>query len=717
MRTARNRDGELVMEIGTEEIPPGFFPHALSQLKEKAARLLSEARIPAESVDSFATPRRLVIRATGIPKRQEAVVTEITGPPCSAAYDSHGKPTTAANGFAKSQGVSVGSLKIKKTDKGDYVCAVRKQPTAPSVQILKDLLPVLITSLEFPKIMRWNGEGLKFPRPIRWIMAIFDGAIVRFRLAGLASGNQSRGHRFMGSRTFTVKNWNTYCEGLRRQHVILEPAARDRMIRQALLRLARQKKGREGLEDPELMEQAVFLTEMPTVLMGSFDKDYLNLPQEILISAMKDQQGYFPLFGKNGKLLSNFMFVTNLKTKKPAVIRAGNERVLRARLEDARFYFEKDQKQSLKEWTGQLNDLVFHQKLGSVYLKRERIGKLARFLAGEGGKGLETVRRIERAADICKSDLLTGMVREFPGLQGIMGREYALLEGQEPEVAEAIAEHYFPRRAEDQNPPRTLTGKYLTAADRLDSLVGFFGMDLMPSGSVDPYALRRQGLGLVQVLLDEVFGNLTLENAIDTAADLYRSNGVQLKKDNRVLREELTRFLSQRMETYLKRRFGGADHPAALYRPDLADVVLSRSFDNPLDLYMRYVALMGFQNSPEFDPLIVAFKRASRILPPGFKGEIRSAELTGHVEKGLYEALVHAREKIKGLYDNRLYQEVLHELARLRQPIDAFFNEVMVMDENRSVRENRLALMEGVTGLFSRFGDFTVVVVEEKARS
>jgi len=706
------KGGELLLEIGTEEIPSRVLPKAMSDLKEQAARMLLEARIPAERVETFVTPRRLVVWATGIPPRQAPRITEVTGPPRSAAYDAEGRPTAAATGFAKAQGIPVESLTVKKTEKGDYVCAVRKQPSVPAIRILKDLLPLMVSSLGFKKMMKWNGHGMRFVRPIRWIVAVLDGRVVPFRLAGLSSGNRSRGHRFISGRPFAVKSWDGYRKELERHSVILDPAEREGVIREGLSRLAREKKGLVQ-DDPDLLTQAVFLTEQPVVLLGGFDKKYLELPVEVPITVMKEHQGYFPLLGKNGSLLPHFLFVSNIKTKNPAVIRAGNERVIRARLEDARFYFEQDKKQTLEDRVGQLSGLVFHERLGSVYQKMERIKGLSVELVRQSGKGQREIERVTRAALLCKSDLLTGMVREFPSLQGIVGREYARLQGEDPEAADAIAEHYFPRQADDPNPPRSITGKFLTVADRLDTLVGFFGADLVPSGSMDPYALRRQGLGLVQVLLDEAFAGISLRKTIEAAAGFYASRGVSLKKDSKTIRDELDRFLAQRMETYLKRRFG----PEGGYRADLADAVLCGDFDNPLDRYLRFVALMSFQTQPDFEPLIVTFKRASRILPAGFKGDVRPDAFKEPVEKELYQSCRKAETEADQFFSRRQYQEVLKALADLRRPIDAFFNGVMVMDEDRAIRENRLALLRRIAELFFRFGDFTRVVVEEGTKA
>jgi glycyl-tRNA synthetase beta chain len=706
MKRGKNNKGGLLVEIGTEEIPSRILPPALVDLRVKTVRLLSEARIPADYVETYATPRRLVLSATGIPKRQEIRVSEVVGPPRSAAYDSKGNPTAAAAGFAKAQGVQVQDLTIKKTEKGDYVHAIRKEPAGLATGILRKLLPSLILSLEFQKTMRWDGHGLKFSRPIRWIVAVFEGTVVPFRLAGLSSGNRSRGHHFISNRQFIVKDWNSYRKELKRHHVILDPVDREKTIREGLARLVRQKKS-YVMEDATLLEQAVNLTEEPVAMLGGFDRRYLTLPSEVLITAMKEHQGYFSVVDKSGNLMPYFLFVSNMKTKRPDHIRAGNERVLRARLEDARFYYEQDQKQKMEERVRHLNELVFHEKLGTVYHKTERLGNLAVALLHAAGRDEEAIRRVRRAALLCKADLLTGIVREFPNLQGIIGREYARKQGEDAEVAEAIAEHYFPRYAEDEKEPRTMTGKFVTAADRIDTLVGFFGVDLVPSGSMDPYALRRQAMGLIQVLLDEAFAHVSLRNAIEKAANLYPANGVNLEKEPKAIQEALERFLVQRMETFLKRRF---DHTGK-YRSDLASAVLSCPFDVPVDLYRRFVALMVFQGQPGFEPLMITFKRAARIVPDDFTGSVNQEQFKEAVEHELYAAYHQSSEKISNLLDQQQYPEVLRELASLRQPIDRFFNGVLVMEEDREIRANRLSLLKVIRDLFNRFADFSRIVV------
>lgn len=694
--------GELVLEIGTEEIPVRALPPAVTQLRERATALLTEARIPATLIESFATPRRLVLHAAGIPGRQEAQVTEVTGPPRAAAYDAQGKPTAAALGFAKSHGVAVEALGTKQTEKGEYLVVRRAQPALATAKVLAELLPRLIAELGFSKTMRWDGDGTRFARPIRWIVALFDGKTVAFRAAGLAAGNRSRGHRFSAPRPFPVKGWADFRRQLARHHVVLDPAERERTIRAGLASVAARLKGK-AVESPALLQQAVFLTEDPRVGVGAFDAHFLSLPKEVLTTVMQEHQGYFAVENDRRELLPNFAFVSNVRTGDAGLIRRGNESVLRARLEDARFYFEQDQKRTLEDRIPQLDQLVFHDKLGTMADKTARLQDLVVELLKLAGVDGATIDRARAAARLSKTDLLTGTVREFPSLQGVMGREYALREKQDPEVATAIAEHYFPRGADDLNDPKTRTGKFLTAADRLDTLVGFFGAGLIPSGSEDPYGLRRQAIGLVMVTLDETFARLSLARAVEIAAGLYRAHGKGLKKDAATLWRELDRFLAQRMEFSLRRRFDQTDG----FRPDLVEAVLARPLERPVDAYRRFVALLAFRRRPEFEPLMVTYRRASRIVPKAFGGAVRDELLRRPVERELANAIATATERYRAEMAAQRYEDALGALATLRPAIAAFFDDVMVMDQDAAVRDNRLALLVRVRDLFEEYADFT----------
>ena len=673
-----------MIEIGTEEIPSRLIPSTLDDLREQGRVILKESRIPAREIVTYATPRRLVMRALGLPQKQESQVTEVIGPPLKAGYDAQGKPSPVAVGFAKARGVKVSDLKIKKTEKGEYLSVVRKEASVSTIRVLKGILPTLLSSIKFPKAMRWDHHGLRFARPIRWVLAVLDGEVVPFKLGGLTSSNRSWGHHFIANRAFVVKSWKGYCSSLKKLHVILDPSERQRIIEAGLSQLAQKTKGWAD-KDPSLIEQAVYLTEEPKVMVGHFDKSYLELPTEVLVTAMKEHQGYFPVRDKKGKLMPSFLFVSNVKTRNPTLIQSGNERVLRARLEDARFYFEKDQTETLNDRVGQLAQLVFRDGLGTYHHKMERLSKLSTELLQAAGKKDEAIKRARRAAELCKVDLLTGMVREFPSLQGVMGCEYAKRQGEDEEVAIAISEHYFPRNAEDVKDPRTTTGKFLTAADRLDTLVGFFGLGETPTGSEDPYALRRHGMGLIQILLDEAFSRVSMRKMIQVSIGLYSKGGNPLKKQPEVIGDELENFLRQRMETTLRRRF----EPKGKYRRDLADAVLSLPFDFPVDLYRRFVALTLFQLQKGFEALMISFKRVSRIIPSERVSDIREDLFKEKVEMELYSSWKMADEQMKGLMSEHRYPDILEVLSRLRLPIDRFFDGVMVMDKNPEIRENR----------------------------
>jgi glycyl-tRNA synthetase beta chain len=700
---------EFLLEIGCEEIPSDFIQPALAEFRERTTKLLSEARISASEVKVYATPRRWVVYIPDLPDHQEAFSEEILGPAKSIAYDAEGKPTRAALGFAKSQGMPVSALAIKRTPKGEYVSVLKTQKSQPTQKILQSLLPRLIGEIQFPKTMRWEGDT-RFARPVRWMMALYRGKIVPFRYAGLSSGNRSFGHRLISDRAFTVRDFKPYIVLAKRHGVIVDQEERTQLIRRGLLRWAQSLGGRV-LEDEELLTQATYMTEYPVVLRGSFPEDYLKLPSEVLITAMKEHQGYFSVIDRSGKLLPFFLCVINTKAKDTDMIRRGHERVLRARLEDARFYFEQDQKRPLAERTADLKGLTFQDRLGTMAEKTERLEALCISLSQIVDP--QWIGSLKQAARLCKTDLLTGMVREFPNLQGIMGREYALHHKQPEAVAYAIAEHYLPRYGGDIL-PKTLPGKILAVSDKLDTLVGCFGIGLAPTGSQDPYGLRRSGLGLIRILIDNAFIKVSLGSMIDQAIGLYKE---KLTQPARKLKQEVLGFLAQRMDSYLRTQAAStAGDPAAAwflgeFRGDLAEAVLSRPLENPLDVYQRFLALVQFHKSDEFEPLMLTFKRATRIIPAGFTGAVDAALLKEKEELDLHAASHQSFQKMVSLMAGKKYPDALAELCRLRQPIDRFFDKVLVMDENRLVRENRLAILKAIGTLFEQFADFSRIVV------
>jgi len=690
---------ELLLEIGTEELPAQFVPMALAGLKDKATHLLKEARLSHGTLKTMGTPRRLTLRVEGVADHQEPVATEAMGPSKAVGFDAQGQPTRAAIGFATSQGVDVTALVARTMPKGEYLFAVKQDAGRKTSLLLPALLSELAGSLAFPKAMRWNNTGVRFARPVRWLLALYGGKPVRFQFAGLTAGDQTWGHRFLSSgRTLRVKDGRSYEMFLEKAGVIVDPDKRRAMILSQMNRIAKEKKGHVH-EDEALLEQAVFSVEMPEVLIGSFNPQHLALPQDVLMTSMKEHQGYFSLLKKDDGLLPHFIAVVNMKGSQMATIRAGNERVLAARLADARFFFDEDRKTRLESRLEKLKGVTFHQKLGTLHQKVGRTMAFATRLADTLGD-LDAVEHCRQAAKLCKVDLVTGMVGEFPTLQGIMGREYARHDGEPKEVADAIAEHYLPRFAEGTIPP-SLAGKILSLADRLDTLAAFFAVGLVPSGSQDPFALRRHAYAVVRILVEGAL-SLSVNAAILDAVRLLKEQGIPV--DDKAP-AELQRFLGERLRHYCQ--------DVTKLRGDVVDAVLAKwqygEFD-PRDLVARARALHAFAGRPEFQTLVIAFKRAENITKAHGDEGVNQALFQDASESGLYASLLAAENVVPGLIENRKYEDALDALVALKAPIDAFFAGVMVMVEEDAVRGNRLALLVRVRNLFRQYADFSKIV-------
>jgi glycyl-tRNA synthetase beta chain len=690
---------ELLLEIGTEELPAQFVPPALSVLGERAVQLLKAARLTHGTVKTMGTPRRLTLCVQGVADHQEPVATEAMGPSKAVGFDAQGQPTRAAIGFAASQGVDVTALVVRTMPKGEYLFAVKQDAGRKTSLLLPALLSELAGSLTFQKAMRWNDTGVRFARPVRWLLALYGGKPVRFQFAGLTAGDRTWGHRFLSSgRPLRVKDGRSYETSLEKAGVIVDPDARRIMILSQMNRIAKEKKGYVH-EDEALLEQAVFSVEMPEVLIGSFNPQHLALPQDVLMTSMKEHQGYFSLLKKDDGLLPHFVAVVNMKGSQTATIRAGNERVLAARLADARFFFDEDRKTRLESRLEKLKGVTFHQKLGTVHQKVGRIMAFATRLADTLGD-LDAVEHCRQAAKLCKADLVTGMVGEFPTLQGIMGREYARHDGEPKEVADAIAEHYLPRFAEDAIPP-SLAGKILSLADRLDTLAAFFAVGLVPSGSQDPFALRRHAYAVVRILVEGVL-SVSVKATILDAMRLLKEQGIPV--DDKAP-AELQRFLGERLRHYCQ--------DVTKLRGDVVDAVLSKwqygEFD-PRDLVARARALHAFAGRPEFQTLVIAFKRAENITKAHEDEGVNQALFQDASETGLYVSLLAAENVVPGLIENRKYEDALDALVALKAPIDAFFVGVMVMVEEDAVRGNRLALLVRVRNLFRQYADFSKII-------
>ena len=645
-----------LLEIGTEESPAAFLPKALRDLEEIARGELAANRIRHAEIRTMGTPRRLFLAAEDVAERQEDQLIEKLGPAARVAFDPQGNPSRAAVGFAAAQGIDVTQLERVTTDKGEYVCARKKIIGEATEGLLPAILTKVITGVPFRKSMRWSDQEFRFARPVHWILALFDGRVVPFRIANVESGNMSRGHRFMGPDPFPVENLEGYLAGTRGRFVIVDPGERKEIIREET-RKAAAAVGGLALASEELLETVTFLTEYPTVVCGNFDREYLKLPQEVLITTMISHQKYFPVVNEGGALLPHFITINNTLARDPEVVKKGNENVLRARLSDARFFFEADRKIPLDRRVEDLKKVVFHTLLGTSYEKVMRFRKLAAWIVDRIDPALTD--RVDRAALLAKADLDTQMVGEFAELQGIMGREYALLAGEDPVVAKAIHEHYLPTAA-GGDLPETDEGAIVSIADKMDTICGFFGVGLIPTGTADPYALRRQALGVINIILAKRYP-FSLGSLIDES---LATLGPLLKRPSDETKTGVLDFFKGRFENQLITQ----GHPY-----DVVDAILATGIDNLVVAYEKIRAMAAFKSHPDFQPLAIAFKRVVNIIRGFQNGAVDPDLFSGPEEKNLHEAFLKIRETVLTHISGGDYSAVLFDLARLREPVDAFF--------------------------------------------
>jgi glycyl-tRNA synthetase beta chain len=680
---------EFFLEIGTEEIPSRFILPALEKMKELFSQLLVAGRISSSAdIKTYGTPRRLILHVPMLDERQTDVSKEVLGPPKKVAYDGSGKPTRAAIVFAEKNNIPVGALTVKSTEKGEYVVARIDEKGGDTAAWLAGALPGYILSIPFPKSMRWMDKDIRFARPIHWVLALFGGSVLAFDLNGIKSGNLSRGHRFMSPGAFLVKDFKSYQSQCEPNSLVIDPVMRRQRIINQAEDLARSVGGRV-LEDPGLVDEVTNLVEYPVPVIGAFSKEFLRVPKDVLITAMREHQRYFSVVDGNGALLPYFITISNTRAEDMEVVRAGNERVLAARLSDAAYFYDHDVKVRLADRVEGLKKVTYQEKLGTVFDKTERVKSLARYIAGLLGADGPVA---ERAAYLCKADLLSGVVGEFPKLQGIMGRQYALVSGEDPRVAEAIVEHYLPRFAGDLL-PKTLEGMSVGIADRIDTITGCFSVGLIPSGSEDPYGLRRQSIAILAMLFDRN-KHLSLAALIAEACTGFTMKGDTAKK----VGAEVLDFLRQRLAGMLTTEG---------LRTDVVDAALSVSFDDPLLAKEKVKALDAWRTSEDYQPLVTALKRAGNIIPKDFHGTIMSSVLKEDAEKGLFAAYSEIMGRVTEKAAKLDFRGALADIASLRKPVDAFFDTVMVMDKDAAVKNNRLALLAGITGLFSQIADFS----------
>jgi len=686
---------ELLLEIGTEEIPAAFLPKACRDMDEIIRREFATARIAHGQVRTMATPRRLVLYVADLAERQEDQVIEKMGPAKKVAYDEKGNPTKAALGFAKGQGIDLCDMETTRTDKGEYLFAHKRIPGERTADLLPTILAGFIPAIPFRKSMRWSNLSLRFARPIHWILALFGGEIVPFRLETIASGNASRGHRFMAPESFPVKDFADYLAKTKEHFVIVDPEERKRTIL-AEAQKAAEAVGGSVLRNEDLLETVTFLVEYPSAVCGGFDREFLELPKEVLITSMMSHQKYFPVVDNAGNLLPHFVTINNTLARDPSVVARGNEKVIRARLSDARFFFTEDRKIPLERRVEDLKKVVFHSLLGTSYEKVERFRKLAGWIAGRLKPDLAA--SVDRAAFLAKADLDTHMVGEFAELQGVMGREYALLAGEDPAVARAIYEHYLPIAAGGAL-PRTDEGAIVGIADKTDTIAGFFGVNVVPTGTADPYALRRQALGIINIILDRGY-DLRLDSLVEESLAVLAG---KIKRKAEEVRGDVLDFFRGRFDNQLVAQGHPYDVVDAVLATDSADLVRS---------LRKIEAMEVLKSQPDFEPLATSFKRIGNIIKGFCGGAVKPELFVLPQEKELHDAYLAVSGNVCEHIARDDFAAALREMATLRKPVDAFFDAVMVMADDKAVRFNRLSLLEAVSVLFRSIADFSKLVTE-----
>ncbi len=701
---------ELLFEVGCEEIPAGMLPRAEEELKVNVEKLLTtENLIDGITVKTSSGPRRLTIHATGFPTKQSDVVSEVTGPPKSVGYDQVGEPTRAAVSFAEKQGIRLVDIFIIQTPKGEYLAAKQTKRGRTSEQILSEVLPRVIHDLSWPRTMTWTGlDGARFIRPIRWIVALLGGKPLKFRFGGVLAGDVTRGHRFLGASQIRVRDFADYEKRLRANGVIVRPTERREKIERELL--THTKKGGYRLhEDPALLNLVSYLNEYPTVIEGDFDPKFLSLPDEILITVMRGHQKYFAVEKRNGELAPHFLAVINLAEDSKGLVRAGHERVLRARFADARFFWAADQKCRLADYLPKLAKVTYESRLGSYADKVERTRTIARWLMEQWfnlGIPQAHVADADRAAELAKCDLATEMVREFPELQGIVGGLYARAQGEADDVADAIYDHYRPVGLDDPI-PRNLIGCGVALADKLDSIVGCFAVGIIPTGSSDAYALRRAALGVVKVILDKKLP-LSLSLAIGSAAKALHSH-LPKRTVTAVQESQVLDFILDRAKFVFRERAGFSyDEVSAVFRAGADDLV---------DANKRLLALRAIRKSKNFEPLAVSFKRIRRILEKSNVkngGTVNPQLFESEAERELFAAGRAAATQVQAEKRAGHYEQALDRVAGLRKSVDRFFEEVMVMADDEAVRNNRLALLAELLREFTTVADFSEIGADER---
>ncbi len=691
---------DLILEIGTEEIPAGFLNPAIENLKEITINTLRESHLQFNKIETFGTPRRLISHVTDIPTKQRDMKFEKIGPPIRISFDENNKPTKAALGFAKSQGLRVDELDIIKNENGEFLGARKEIKGEKTEKLLKNVIPKIINSLYFKKSMRWGTNHISFARPIRWILSVYNGKTISFKVADVISSNKTYGHRFLSPKPLKISSWTDFESKMDNSSVIFDQEKRGMIIKNDLSKIVKQLNG-ILYEDEELLETVVNLVEIPQTLVGSFSKEFLKLPIEVLISVMKNHQKYFPVLSKKSggkRLLPNFIFISGTPVKDTDVVVKGNERVIRARFNDARFFFHEDTKDHLISKIENLKHMVFLSDLGTYYDKIKRTGSIVELLA-ELLNIEDKTNDLKRAAKLSKADLTTQMVFEFPELQGTMGKYYAIESGEKSEVAKAIEEHYWPTARTGELPESDI-GAILSIADKFDTIISCFIKGLNPTGTSDPYALRRQAIGIINTSLQKEF-SYSFIKITDKGTSLL----VKLTKE---IKDEELRTVAEKIHEFFKERFRNIMTSAG-YESDIIDAVLSSNFENFLEEKNKIDALSEFRKEKDFDQLAVAFKRVVNIAKEKPSHDINNKLLNEKHELELVKSFFDKKNIIEENFEKKNYRASLLKMKELKTPIDNFFDNVLVMDNNVEIRNNRLSILWNIRNLFFKIADFSKI--------
>lgn len=691
---------DLLFEIGTEELPAGFVPKALKTLEGFLKKNLDAERLTYDNIKSYGTPRRLALIVEGLIDKQTDVRLEVKGPQKKAALDANGSPTKALEGFLKSQAVEFKDIVFVKTDKGEYASFTKDVAGRKTIDILPEILKDTLSQELYHKAMRWSDHDVSFTRPVHWLVAKYANDTIPFEWGHIQSSSTTLGHRFSGEpkKPVEIANASAYLDALKKAFVIADPAERKKTITEGVTQCAKDSGGRL-IEDNDLIDEVTFLVENPVILRGSFDLEFLNLPRPVVINAMREHQRYFSIEDNAGKLLPYFITVANTAAKDMDVVRKGNERVLRARLNDAKFHFEKDVKKKLCDYVDNLKGVVFQAKLGTSYEKVERFTALSAHIASLNSAFKPLAKTIERASHLAKADLTTGMVGEFPKLQGTMGRIYGERSGETPEVSRAIEEHYMPIVSGGAL-PTTIPGAIVSIADKLDTITGCFGVGLIPTGSQDQYALRRQALGIISIIIEKGF-ILDLSALIDKSIELV---GKKLKRKTDEVKRDVLEFFKERLRNMLLNKVSFDSIDAAISAQ-------SATFDI-VDINKKAVAIEDFKKHPDCAALVTAFKRVSNILKGinNLNSMPDETKFEDENERSLYRKCQEINPIIQKHFLNGDYESVLTTLASIKSVIDAFFDKVMVMSDNETLKNNRLALLSYVRGLYVSIADLSRLV-------